>query len=75
MKKTNFILTIRYEIPTFLSVGPFFKEGGGGLENFGQKLNLFWIFSIEVAPYKVILKLKQIKTGLNIIEGNHQLMF
>ena len=38
LKKPNFIITIRYEILTFLSVGPFFKEGGGGLENFGQKL-------------------------------------
>ena len=37
-KKPNFIITIRYEIPTFLSVVLFFKEGGGGLENFGQKL-------------------------------------
>ena len=36
---TNFIITIRYEIPTFSSVGPFFEEGeGGGPENFGQKL-------------------------------------
>ena len=26
-KKPNFIITIRYEIPTFSSVGPFFKEG------------------------------------------------
>ena len=26
-KKTNFIITIRYEIPTFSSVGPFFEEG------------------------------------------------
>ena len=39
-KKLNFIITIRYEIPTFSSVGPFFEEGGGGLENFGQKLKL-----------------------------------
>ena len=28
-KKPNFIITIRYEIPTFSSVG-----GGGGLKNF-----------------------------------------
>ena len=27
-KKLNFIITIRYEIPTFSSVGPFFEEGG-----------------------------------------------
>ena len=38
LKKTNFIITIRYEIPTFSLVGPFFKEGGGGPENFGWKL-------------------------------------
>ena len=39
LKKPNFIITIRYEIPTFSSVGPFFEEGGGGgPENFGQKL-------------------------------------
>ena len=37
-KKPNFRITIRYEIPTFSSVGPFFEEGGRGLENFGQKL-------------------------------------
>ena len=29
-KKPNFIITIRYEIPTFSLVGPFFEEGGGG---------------------------------------------
>ena len=34
----NFIITIRYKILTFLLVGPLFKEGIGGLENFGQKL-------------------------------------
>ena len=28
-KKTNFIITIRYEIPTFSLVGPFFEEGEG----------------------------------------------
>ena len=37
-KKPNFIITIRYEIPTFSSVGPFSKRGGRGLENFSQKL-------------------------------------
>ena len=30
-KKTNFIITIRYEIPTFSSVGLFSKRGGGGV--------------------------------------------
>ena len=44
------IITIRYEIPTFSSVGPFFEEGGGDLENFGQKLKFIGFFSIEVAP-------------------------
>ena len=38
LKFQNFIITIRYEIPTFLLIWPFFKEGGGGPENFGQKL-------------------------------------
>ena len=37
-KKPNFIITIRYEIPTFSSVWPFSKRGGGGPENFSQKL-------------------------------------
>ena len=36
--KKQTLFTIRYEIPTFSSVGPFFEEGGGDLENFGQKL-------------------------------------
>ena len=36
-----------------LSVGPFFEEGGGGLENFGQA-EILGIFSIEVAPKYVI---------------------
>ena len=31
LKKPNFIITIRYEIPTFSSVGPFFEEGGEGV--------------------------------------------
>ena len=30
-KKPNFRITIRYEIPTFSSVGPFFEEGGEGV--------------------------------------------
>ena len=50
MKKKNFIITNRYEIPTFPSVGPFFEEGGGGLENFGQKLKFLGFFSIKVDP-------------------------
>ena len=47
LKKPNFIITIRYEIPTFSSVGPFFKEGGGGRENFGQKLKFFGFFQLR----------------------------
>ena len=48
MEKPNFIITIRYEIPTFSSVGPFFKEGGGGgLENFGQKLKFLGFFQLR----------------------------
>ena len=35
---------IRYKIPMFSSVGPFFEEGGGGLENFGQKLKFLGFF-------------------------------
>ena len=31
LKKTSFIITIRYKIPTFSSVGPFFEEGGEGV--------------------------------------------
>ena len=31
-EKTELLITIRYKIPTFLSVGPFFKEGGEGLQ-------------------------------------------
>ena len=44
-KKLNFIITIRYEIPTFLLVGPLFKEERGGLENFGQKLKILGFFN------------------------------
>ena len=47
-KKTNFIITIRYEIPSFLSVGPFFKEGGS--RKFRPEAKILGIFSIEVAP-------------------------
>ena len=36
--KKNFIITFRYEILTFLSVGPFFEERERGPENLGQKL-------------------------------------
>ena len=49
-KKPNFIITIRYEIPTFLSVGPFFKEGWRGTRKFWPKAESYGIFSIEVTP-------------------------
>ena len=50
MKKTNFIITFRYEIPTFSSVGPYFEEGGRGSRKFWPEAEIFRIFSIEVAP-------------------------
>ena len=54
MKKPNFIITIRYEIPTFSSVGPFFEEGGGGgARKFRPEAEILGIFSNEVAPYRV----------------------
>ena len=31
----------------FSSVGPFFEEWGGGLENFGQKLKFFGFFQLR----------------------------
>ena len=43
-KKLNFIITKRYEIPTFLLVGPFLEEGGR------PDAEIFDIFSSEVAP-------------------------
>ena len=42
----NFIITFRYEIPTIMSVGSFFKEG------VGSKAEILGIFSFEVAPHK-----------------------
>ena len=53
--KPNFIITIRYEIPTFPSVGPFFEEGGEGSRKFRPEAEILGIFSIEVAPYFWIL--------------------
>ena len=41
LKKLNFIITIKYKIMTFSSVGRFFGEGEGGLEIFSQKLKFF----------------------------------
>ena len=49
-KKPNFIITIRYKIPTFVSVGPFFEEGGRGSRKFRREAEILGIFSIEVAP-------------------------
>ena len=34
-------------------VGPFFKEGGRGSRKFRPEAEIFWIFSIEVAPYQL----------------------
>ena len=51
LKKPNFIITIRYEIPTFSSVGPFFEEGGRGSRKFRPEAEILGIFSIEVTPY------------------------
>ena len=56
MKKQNFIITIRYEIPTFSSVGPYFKEGGRGSRKFLPEAEIFGIFSIEVAPNSILRK-------------------
>ena len=52
LKKPNFIITIRYEILTFswAWVGPFFKEGGGGPENFCQKLKFKVFFQLRWPP-------------------------
>ena len=46
-KKPNFIITIRDEIPTFSSVGPFFEEGGRGSRKFRPIAEILGIFSIE----------------------------
>ena len=48
-KKPNFIITIRYEILTFSTVGPFFEEGRGS-RKFRPEAEILGIFSIEVAP-------------------------
>ena len=49
LKSVRFInmITIRYKILTFSSVGPFFKEGGGGTENFDQKLKFLGFFQLR----------------------------
>ena len=48
MKKLNFIIIIRYKIPRFSSVGPFFEKVGEGSKKFPPEAE---IFSIKVAPY------------------------
>ena len=37
LEKLNFKITIRYEIPTFSSVGPFFEEGGEGVQKISAR--------------------------------------
>ena len=64
MKKPNFIITIRYEIPMFSLVGPFFKEGGRGSIKFRPEVEIFRIFSIKVTP-KQLTKLTVIKNRDN----------
>ena len=43
-KKMNFIITIRYRIPTFLLVGPFFEEGGSGSGKFRTEAEILRFF-------------------------------
>ena len=47
LKKPNFIITIRYEIQMFSSIWPSFWRGGGGPENFGQKLKFWGFFQLR----------------------------
>ena len=51
----NFIITIRYEIPTFL------EEGVEGPENFGQNLKLLGFFQLrwplKIAPASSMVSL------------------
>ena len=54
LKKTNFIITIRYEIPSFSSVGPFFQEGRRS-RKFRPEAEILVIFSIDVALKKDIV--------------------
>ena len=67
MKKPNFIITIRYEIPTFSSVGPFFEEGGEGSRKFRPEAEILGIFSIEVAP-KTTCQVSALKFNSSVIE-------
>ena len=43
------LLDTKYRRFPFLSVGPFFEEGGRGSRKFRPEAEFFWIFSIEVA--------------------------
>ena len=43
-EKKNFIITIRYKIQMFLSVGPIFEEGGRGSKKFHPEAEIFGIF-------------------------------
>ena len=61
LKKTNFTITLRYKIPSFSSVGPFFEEGRGS-RKFRPEAEILGIFSIEVAP-----KLDQMKMLLRSV--------
>ena len=49
---------------TFLSVGPYFEEGGRGSRKFWPEAEILGIFSIEVAPKE--LKLRTINLELKI---------
>ena len=50
LKKPYSIITIRYEISTFLSAGPIFTEGWRGTRKFWPEAEILEIFSIEGAP-------------------------
>ena len=53
-KEPNFIITIRYKIPTFSSVGPFLEGGLRGSRKFRPDAEILGIFSIEVTPYQIV---------------------
>ena len=50
LKKPNFIITIKYEIPTFSSVVPFFEEGGRGSRKFWPEGNFVATFGVKQHP-------------------------
>ena len=45
----NFVITIRYEIPTFSSVWPFLKRGRGS-KKIWPEAEILGIFSMDLAP-------------------------